>query len=174
MKKGVLTVLCSVVFLAGCGVSTPIYQSSTKSIEMSVDQLIQKKMKEDRNKKNAMEFYRLLISEHDYIGAEKYMGTYIQHDPLVVGNGMAPLQKLLTTHPRYSKRPKGIKVEYANVMADGDFVYLQLRKELVGNPDEKGMVQHVFRFSGDGKIEEHWTTVTFVNIKESLNPHPLY
>ncbi|MFT7004603.1 MAG: putative SnoaL-like aldol condensation-catalyzing enzyme [Sulfurimonas sp.] len=174
MKYTLLSIICASVLLVGCGSTNPAPQASLEKAGMSVNQLLEKKNKEDRNKKNAKEFYRLLISEHDYDGAEKYMGTYIQHDPLVVGNGIAPLKEFLTTDPRFKNRPKGFKIEYSMVMADGDFIYFQLRKELAGKADEKGLVQHIFRFSDDGKIEEHWTTVNFVNTKTSLNPHPLY
>jgi predicted SnoaL-like aldol condensation-catalyzing enzyme len=174
MKYTLLSIICASVLLVGCGNTNPNPQASVEKTGMSVSQLVDKKIKEERNKKNAKEFYRLLISEHDYDAAEKYMGTYIQHDPVVVGNGMGPLKKYLTTDPKFKNRPKGFHIEYSNVMADGNLVYIQLRKELKGKADEKALVQHIFRFNDDGKIEEHWTTVNFVNTKTSLNPHPLY
>ncbi len=131
------------------------------------------KTHEERNKKAALEYYQLLIGDIDYDAAEKYTAGYIQHDPMVDGDGFEPLKRFLTTHPWFKDRPK-TKVECSNVMADGDLVYFQLHKEVPGGEDEKGLVQHLFRFNDEGKIAEHWTTVTKIKLSETKNPHPLW
>lgn len=142
-----------------------------KGTNITIDEVLANKQKEVRNKQNVLNFFQLLMGDHDYDEAEKYMGEYIQHDPKVSGNGMAPLKKLLTTAPQYKNRPKGVQMHYHLVMAEGDYVYIQKRKEF---PGHKMMVQHIFRLSANGLIDEHWTTVTSVDTDKGVNPQPLY
>jgi predicted SnoaL-like aldol condensation-catalyzing enzyme len=56
-------------------------------------------------------------------------------------------------------------------VADGDFVYLQNRKKL---PGKKILIQHTFRLNKEGKIDEHWSTSTVVDLETSKNPKALY
>jgi predicted SnoaL-like aldol condensation-catalyzing enzyme len=129
--------------------------------------------REGRNKIAALKYNQLLMGDRDYDAAEKYVGRYLQHDPMVDGDEFLPLKKMLTTHPWFKDRPEK-EVEFHNVMADGNLVYFQLRNEIVERQDEKTLVQHVFRFDESGLADEHWVTVTTVNVSESKNAQPLY
>lgn len=170
MKK-ILFAAIGIFLLAGSASTCFAQASIVEGTNMTVDEVIAEKQKEERNKQNVLEFFQLLMGDHDYEAAEKYMGEYIQHDPVVEGNGMAPLKEYLTTSPKFKNRPKGVQMHYNMVMAEGNYVYIQNRKEL---PAKKMMVQHTFRLNKEGKIDEHWTTVTIVNVNDGINPQPLY
>ncbi len=160
--------------MAGCKSSNFSGSTKIEGTSLTVNEIIAKEQKEERNKKNVQEFFQLLMGDHDYKAAEKYMGEYIQHDPNVKGNGMAPLKEYLTTNQKFKKRPKGVKLNFAQVIADGDFVNIQIRKDFSKINGTKTMVQHIFRLNEDGKIEEHWSTAATVSITESKNPQPLF
>lgn len=129
--------------------------------------------REERNKKSAMEFFQLLMGDHDYEKAETYMGRYIQHDPEVMGNGMAPLKEYLTTDVKFKDRPKGIEIQLYEPMADGDMVTFQNRKELP-EMNMRRIVAHFFKFDEDGKIDEHWTIASAVDLAGCKNEAPLF
>lgn len=169
MKK-ILFIAFSITFFMSVA-STSFAQLIVKGTEMTVNDIVAEKQKEARNKQNVIEFFQLLMGDHDYETAEKYMGKYIQHDPRVKGNGMEPLKEYLSTDPKFKNRPKGIKIHSHLVLAEGDYVYMQNRKEL---PGKKIMVQHTFRLNEEGKIDEHWTVISSVNTNEGINPFPLY
>jgi predicted SnoaL-like aldol condensation-catalyzing enzyme len=84
---------------------------------------------------------------------------------------MGPLKEYLSTDPKFKNRPKGKKIHSHLVLAEGDYVYMQNRKEL---PGKKIMVQHTFRLNEEGKIDEHWTVISSVNTNEGINPLPLF
>lgn len=169
--KNILFVTLTFSLLMGT-ISTSLAQTSfVEGTGMTVNEIIAQKEKEERNKKNVLDFMQLLVGDRDYNAAEKYMGEYIQHDPKVKGNGIAPLKEYLTTSPAFKDRPKGVKVHFYLVLAEGNYVYLQKRNNM---PDKKKMVQHIFRLNDEGKIDEHWTTLTLVNVNEGVNPNPLY
>uniref|UniRef100_UPI0035635A3C nuclear transport factor 2 family protein n=1 Tax=Labilibaculum sp. TaxID=2060723 RepID=UPI0035635A3C len=140
MKKNVLVAFILLLFM-GTNFTSFAQDSMVKGTGMTVDKIVAEKLKEERNKQNVLEFFQLLMGDHDYEAAEKYMGEYIQHDTRVVGNGMPPLKELLTTSPQFKNRPKGIKFKPAYILADGDFVYMQNRKKL---PGKKVLIQHTF------------------------------
>lgn len=178
MKKLLFLALMMFVFVGAGSQSfaqgTALGSAQNVKIEgtgMVVDEIVTEKVVQERNKKNVLEFFQLLMGDQDYDAAEKYMGKYVQHDPVVRGNGMTPLKKYLTTSPKFKDRPKGVTIKYDLVMAEGDYVYIQKRTDL---PGKKMMVQHVFLLNDEGKIDEHWTTVSVVDTSKGINSNPLY
>ena len=127
--------------------------------------------KSEANKKAAMEFFQLLVGDHNYEAARAYAGEYIQHDPKI-GDGY----DALVTALKHRGAPKR-KVEFKNVAADGDLVYLQTHKEMKAHDDgspARLVVTHLFRFNDAGKIDEHWTYAQSVKLKDSVSKHPLF
>lgn len=61
--------------------------------------------------------------------------------------------------------------------ADGDLVYFQTHREIKAKDDgspARLIVVHAFRFNDAGKIDEHWTIVQSVKLKDSASKHPLF
>jgi predicted SnoaL-like aldol condensation-catalyzing enzyme len=129
--------------------------------------------REEANKQAALEFYQALVGDIDYDKAEQYTAEYIQHDPNVCCDGFTALKEFLMTSPGFTNRQPR-QIEFNNVMADGDLVYFQLRNEIEVGDGERGLVQHSFRFNGEGLIAEHWVTNTRISLSETINPHPLF
>jgi predicted SnoaL-like aldol condensation-catalyzing enzyme len=130
--------------------------------------------KSEANKKAALDFFQLILGDRNYEAARKYAGEYIQHDPRV-GDGYDALVEALETNPLWKDRPKS-KIEFKNVAADGDLVYLQTHKE-IKTPDGAVahlVVMHLFRFDDEGKIAEHWTLSQMAKLDESVSKHPLF
>jgi len=130
----------------------------------------------EANKKAATEFFQLLIGDRDYEQARNYVAEYIQHDPRVPGDGLDALVHYLETDPKFKNRPHS-QVIFHNVIADGDLVCLQVRKELKDKKDGspvRVLVEHTFRFNEDGKIAEHWSVAAHANVNSSKNQKPLW
>jgi predicted SnoaL-like aldol condensation-catalyzing enzyme len=129
----------------------------------------------EANKAAALDFFQLILGDRDYETARKYAGEYIQHDPRT-GDGYDALVEALETNPIWKNRPKST-VDFKNVAADGDLVYLQTHKEINAHDDDSParlVVTHLFRFNDAGKIDEHWTFAQSVKLKDSLSKHPLF
>ncbi len=131
--------------------------------------------REQANKAAAMEFFQCLIGDRDYEAARKYVDGFIQHDPKVP-DGIEPLIEFLETNPRFKNRPNR-KLEFHNVIADGDLVCFQLRNEIKA-PDDgspaRMLVEHSFRFNREGKIVEHWSASAMVKLSKTKSKHPLF
>jgi uncharacterized sulfatase len=139
-------------------------------IEISIETVGQSEV----NKQTALDFFQLVLGDRDYEAARKYTGEYIQHDPRI-GDGYDALVEALETNPLWKDRPQS-KIDFKNVAADGDLVYLQTHKE-IKTPDGAPahlVVMHLFRFDDDGKIAEHWTLSQMAKLNESVNKHPLF
>ncbi|MDZ8117975.1 nuclear transport factor 2 family protein [Pontiella agarivorans] len=127
------------------------------------------------NKAAAMDFIQLIMGDRNYEEARKYAGEYIQHDPRI-GDGYDTLVEALETNPLWKNRPKR-KIDFKNVAADGDLVYLQTHKTIKAHDDgspARRVVTHLFRFNEAGKIDEHWTFAQSVKLKDSISKHPLF
>jgi len=104
---------------------------------------------------------------------ETYVGAYIQHDPNIDGDGFASLKHYLMTDPVFKERLK-TTINVANVMADGDLVFFQVRRASAPAEGLRSLSQHVFRFDVNGKIAEHWMSFEQVKLADVGNPHPLW
>jgi predicted SnoaL-like aldol condensation-catalyzing enzyme len=148
------------------GIAAKLYPSSVPAV--SAD-------RSEANKKAALDFFQLVLGDRNYEAARKYAGQYTQHDPRI-GDGFDALVEALETNPIWKDRPKS-RVDFKLVAADGDLVYLQTHKEITAKDDEspaRRIVVHVFRFNDSGKIDEHWTIVQSVKLKDSVSRHPLF
>lgn len=166
MKK-IITLILTVVLL-GLGQAAMAADSC--------DDLRAEKARVEANKKAAMEFFQLLVGDRDYDTARTYAAEYIQHDPRVPEDGFDALVHYLETDPKFKNR-HNTQVKFHNVMADGDLVYFQTRKEIKDKKDGSPvriLVQHSFRFNNDGKIAEHWSSATPVKVNSCKNKKPLW
>ena len=129
----------------------------------------------EANKEAALDFIQLILGDRDYEAARKYAGEYIQHGPTIT-DGYDALVEALETDPRWKNRPKR-QLEFKNVAADGDLVYLQMHREIKAKDDgspARLIVVHAFRFNDAGKIDEHWSVNQSVKLKDSISKHPLF
>lgn len=131
--------------------------------------------KSEANKAAAKDFIELIMIERDYQTARKYVGEYIQHDPRI-GDGYDALVEALETNPLWKNR-RNSTIDFKNVAADGDLVYLQTNKTIKAHDDGSPahlVVTHLFRFNDAGKIDEHWTFSQIAKLNESVSKHPLF
>lgn len=108
--------------------------------------------KEERNKRNVVEFYNLAINEKDFDAAEKYIGDrYIQHNPMAA-DGREGLKNFLAFA---KENMPDYRAEIKRVLADGNYIFLHVHSKR--NPDDRGTaVMDIFRLNEDGKVVEHW------------------
>lgn len=104
-----------------------------------------------KNKKNAIEFYKMAYDGNPRKAVEKFVGdTYIQHNPLV-GDGAEPFieyfERMANEYPEKS-------IDFVRSVAEGDLVALHTHQKWPGN--EEYVTMDFFRFDENGKIVEHW------------------
>jgi len=106
-----------------------------------------------RNKEIVLDFYQKALNDKDFDAASKYLGKYIQHNPMAA-DGPEGLRGFL----EYLKKnyPQS-KSEIKRVMVDGDYVIL--RVHAIRQPGDRGSaIVDIFRVE-DNKIQEHWDSV---------------
>lgn len=108
----------------------------------------------ERNKKNAIEFYRMSYEGNPRKAAELYVGNeYIQHNPLV-GDGIEPF---ISYFEKMAKEYPDKSIEFVRAVAEGELVALHTHQVWPGN--EEYVTMDFFRFDENGKIVEHWDSM---------------
>jgi len=105
----------------------------------------------DKNKKNAIEFYKMAYNGEPRKAVEQFVGAdYIQHNPLV-GDGPEPF---IAYFERMAKEYSDKSIEFVRVVAEDDLVAMHTHQTWPGN--EEYVTMDFFRFDENGKIVEHW------------------
>lgn len=121
-----------------------------------------------KNKKSAIEFYRMAYEGNPRKAVELYMGNeYDQHNPLV-GDGIEPFiayfEKMATVYPDKN-------IEFVRAIAEGDLVALHTHQKWPG--DEEYVTMDFFRFDEHGKIVEHWDSIQRIP-ETTVNRNTMY
>ena len=122
----------------------------------------------ERNKQNAIEFYRMAYNGDPSTAVAKYVGAdYIQHNPLV-GNGKQPF---IDYFNRMAKEYPDKDIEFVRAVAEGNLVALHTHQTWPG--DEEYVTMDFLRFDDAGKIVEHWDSIQEIPA-ETKNGNPMY
>jgi predicted SnoaL-like aldol condensation-catalyzing enzyme len=122
----------------------------------------------EKNKKNAIAFYKMAYDGDPRGAVEKYVGEeYIQHNP-DVADGM---QGFIDYFERMQKEYPDKSIEFVRCIAEGDLVALHTHQVWPGN--DQYVTMDFFRFDKNGKICEHWDAIQQIPEK-SANPHSMY
>ena len=108
-------------------------------------------MQLEKNKENAIAFYKMAYEGHPKEATERYVGSeYIQHNPLV-GDGIGPFvdyfERMAKEYPKKS-------ISFVRAIAQDDLVALHTHQVWPGGIEYVTM--DFFRFDQYGKIVEHW------------------
>lgn len=122
----------------------------------------------ERNKSNAIAFYRTAYEGDPQKAVELYVGEkYIQHNPLV-GDGTQPFIEYFN---RMAKEYPDKSIGFVRSVAEGDLVALHTHQMW---PDNKEYVtMDFFRFDHNGKIVEHWDAMQEIP-STSANNNTMY
>ena len=116
-----------------------------------------------RNKKNAYDFYRIVLRGLRLDQADKYMREdYMQHNPNA-DTGIKGFKAYFTKLGGPKEIPPTLD-GLVSIQAEGDLVTLSFVREY-DDPKMKGQKYtstwfDMFRFDKDGKIAEHWDPAT--------------
>ncbi len=121
----------------------------------------------EKNKRNVVEFYDLIINKKDFEAAKKYIGDrYKQHNPFVADGpeGLrAFIEHLKTDFP-------DARSEIKKIIAEGDYVVLHVHSRRT--PTLQRAIIEIFRLE-NGKIDEHWDVVQQIP-ETSANPNGMF
>lgn len=122
----------------------------------------------EKNKQNAIGFYKMAYEGNPARAVELYVGSeYIQHNPLV-GNGkeafIAYFERMQVEYPDKS-------IKFVRAVAEGDLVALHTHQVWPGN--DEYVTMDFFRFDASGKIVEHWDAVQQIP-ESSANNNTMY
>ncbi|MEH6449424.1 MAG: nuclear transport factor 2 family protein [Oleispira sp.] len=122
----------------------------------------------EKNKQNAVAFYRMAYLGEPAKAVEQYVGDdYKQHNP-AVGDGKQPfIDYFDEMHRDYADK----SIEFVRVIAEGDLVSLHTHQTWPDN--DEYVTMDFFRFDKNGKIVEHWDAIQQIPL-ESKNGNTLY
>lgn len=122
----------------------------------------------EKNKQNAISFYRTAYEGNPRKAIETYVGNeYIQHNPDVADG----LNGFIEYFERMQKEYPDKSIEFVRCIAEGDLVALHTHQTWPGN--DQYVTMDFFRFDENGKICEHWDAIQQIPEK-SANPNTMY
>ncbi|MGB5237821.1 MAG: ester cyclase [Flavobacteriaceae bacterium] len=122
----------------------------------------------DKNKKNAIAFYKTAYLGNPRHAVEKYVGSeYIQHNPDVADG----VQGFIDYFARMGEEYPEKSIEFVRCIAERDLVALHTHQ--VWPDNDQYVTIDFFRFDKEGKICEHWDAIQQIP-KKSANPNTMY
>jgi predicted SnoaL-like aldol condensation-catalyzing enzyme len=134
----------------------------------SGDQLKTKHMSLEKNKNNAIAFYKMAYEGNPRFAIEQYVGQeYIQHNPDVANGTHGFIEYFERMREEYPDK----SIDFVRCIAEGNLVALHTHQTW---PDSDEYVTMDFlRFDENGKICEHWDSIQQIP-KASANPNKMY
>ncbi|MEM7134028.1 MAG: nuclear transport factor 2 family protein [Chloroflexota bacterium] len=121
-----------------------------------------------KNKENAIAFYRTAYLGNPKGAMEKYVGDqYIQHNPLVGDGKEAFIEYFTQMQEEYPDK----SIEFVRAVAEGDLVALHTHQTWPGG--DEYVTMDFFRFDANGKIVEHWDSIQQIP-ETTLNGNTMY
>lgn len=121
-----------------------------------------------RNKQNAIEFYRTAYLGKPREAVEKYVGDdYIQHNPLVADGKEGFIEYFTHMQEKFSHK----SISFLRAVAEDDLVALHTHQVWPGG--DEFVTMDFFRFDRNGKIVEHWDAVQQIP-DQSANGNMMY
>ncbi len=121
-----------------------------------------------RNKENAIAFYKMAYEGNPKKAVELYIGKeYIQHNPDVADG----TQGFISYFERMQEEYHNKDIEFVRCIAEGNLVALHTYQTWPGN--DQYVTMDFFRFDETGKICEHWDAIQQIP-KKSANPNTMY
>ncbi|MGO3018635.1 MAG: nuclear transport factor 2 family protein [Anaerococcus sp.] len=120
----------------------------------------------ERNKKNAVEFYRTAYLGDPEKAVNDYVGNqYNQHNPSVENGKEGFIKYFKQMATEFPNK----KIEFVRVIAEDDLVALHTHQSW---PDGiEYVTMDFFRFDSNGKIVEHWDSIQEIpETNKSGNP----
>lgn len=118
----------------------------------------------EKNKKNAIEFYKMAYHGNPVKAVEKYVGNeYIQHNPVVKDGKEGFIRYFTQMQVDYPEK----HIEFLRALAQEDLVALHTHQIWPGN--DAYITMDFFRFDSEGKIVEHWDSIQQVPDKTKSN-----
>ena len=122
----------------------------------------------EKNKQNAIAFYRTAYLGNPSKAVEDYVGDeYIQHNPMV-GNGP---QAFIDYFDRMQKEYPEKSINFVRAVAEDDLVSLHTHQKWPD--DDEYVTMDFFRFDDNGKIVEHWDAIQEIP-SETKNGNTMY
>ncbi len=122
----------------------------------------------EKNKQNAIAFYKMAYEGNPRKAVELYLGDeYIQHNP-DVANG---LEGFVVYFERMQAEYPEKSIEFVRCIAEGDLVALHTHQMWPGN--DQYVTMDFLRFDENGKICEHWDSIQQIP-PTSKNPNTMY
>lgn len=122
----------------------------------------------DKNKKNAIAFYRTAYEGQPQLAIEEYVGEeYIQHNPDVADG----IKGFIDYFERMQKEYPEKSIEFRRCIAEGELVALHTHQ--IWPDNDEYVTMDFFRFDENGKICEHWDSIQQIP-KTSANPNEMY
>lgn len=122
----------------------------------------------EKNKKNAIAFYRTSYEGNPGKAVKSYVGNeYIQHNPDVADGTKGFIDYFERMHTTYPEK----SIEFVRCIAEGNLVALHTHQIWPGN--DEYVTMDFFRFDENGKICEHWDAIQQIPEK-AANPNTMY
>lgn len=122
----------------------------------------------EKNKQNAIEFYRMAYLGNPKLAIEKYVGNeYIQHNPDVADGTQGFINYFERMQEEYPEK----SIDFVRCIGEGNLVSLHTHQSWPGN--DHYVTMDFFRFDDTGKICEHWDAIQQIP-KKSANPNTMY
>lgn len=122
----------------------------------------------EKNKKNAIAFYKMAYEGNPKEAIENYVGKeYIQHNPDVEDGTKGIIEYFERMQQEYRDK----SIDFVRCIAEGNLVALHTQQTWPGN--DEYVTMDFFRFDENGKICEHWDSIQQIP-KNSANPNKMY